>query len=88
MASALLIHSTTPITLFCWHRLYSLSILPASCLYLLKMEEFYDSSKGSIEAYLDDAAFELLTLDLPTWFINDDIKGAFSQRSAWDNVVR
>jgi hypothetical protein len=50
------------------------------------MEAFYDIDSGSIEAHLDDAGFKLVALDLPSWYINSDIKTAFASRSEWDSV--
>lgn len=52
-----------------------------------KMEDFYRVDLGSIESHVDDSAFTLLSLDLPGWFINSEIKVAFAERSAWDAVV-
>lgn len=51
------------------------------------MEARYQSNLGSLETYVDDAAFRLLSLELPRWYINPDIKVVFLDRAAWDSVV-
>ena len=52
------------------------------------MESPYDPGLGSLQAHLDDAGFRLVDLDLPSWFINPEIKVAFASRSQWDSNVR
>lgn len=54
----------------------------------LRMEEFYDPSKGGVEAHIDAAGFELVSLELPNWYINPDIKVSFTSRASWDSNVR
>ncbi|KAL6709292.1 hypothetical protein ACN47E_001699 [Coniothyrium glycines] len=51
------------------------------------MESFYDPSNGTVEAHIDDAAFTLLNLDLPSWYISTQLKVTFASRSAFNSVV-
>ncbi|QRD06273.1 hypothetical protein JI435_307780, partial [Parastagonospora nodorum SN15] len=67
----------------------------ASCLHSVflplqdfTMEDPYDARYGSIESHIDAAGFQLVNLNLPSWYINPDIKVAFASLSQWDNVVR
>lgn len=51
------------------------------------MEALYDARLGSVESHIDAAGFRLVDLDLPSWYINSEIKVAFASRSMWDSVV-
>ncbi|KAF2125804.1 hypothetical protein P153DRAFT_94243 [Dothidotthia symphoricarpi CBS 119687] len=51
------------------------------------MEDFYDARYGSIESHLDAAGFQPVSLALPSWYINRQIKVVFASRSNWDSVV-
>ncbi|OQO03108.1 hypothetical protein B0A48_11363 [Cryoendolithus antarcticus] len=51
------------------------------------MESLYQAHSHRVQSHIDDAAFRLLSLDLPGWYINADIKTIFAQRLVWDSVV-
>jgi hypothetical protein len=72
-------------------RLHPACILLAPCLSAssrpFTMEDFYDARFGSIESHIDAAGFRLVDLDLPSWYINSEIKAVFASRSDWDSVV-
>jgi hypothetical protein len=52
------------------------------------MDAFYDAQLSSIEAHIDAAGFQLASLDLPSWYINPQIRIAFASASKWDSVFR
>jgi hypothetical protein len=85
------LHPPAPRPTLRLHRLHPAGILLASCLSAssrpFTMEDFYDARFGSIESHVDAAGFQLVDLDLPSWYINSDIKVAFASRSHWDSVV-
>lgn len=70
------------------HPLHPLRSLSFSLFTTLSMEELYNPSLGSVEAHIDAAGFRLIQLDLPSWFINSEIKFAFASSSEWDSNAR
>lgn len=51
------------------------------------MENFYNASLDSLESYIDAAGFRLVSLDLPSWYINKELKVVFASQANWDSVV-
>ncbi|KAF2223404.1 hypothetical protein BDZ85DRAFT_261520 [Elsinoe ampelina] len=51
------------------------------------MDMPFDHTRCTIEEYVDDATFRLLSVPGPKWYINPDIKVTFKERPAWDAVV-
>ena len=51
-------------------------------LLIITMNSFYEVDSGSIEEYVDDAAYRLISAPLPGWYLNADIKTAFRDHAA------
>lgn len=51
------------------------------------MESFYEASSGPVESFIDNSAFNLVSLNLPRWYINADLKVTCTPRSNWDKMV-
>lgn len=51
-------------------------------LLIISMDSFYEVDSGSIEVYMDEAAYRLISAPLPGWYLNVDIKTVFRDRAA------
>ena len=51
------------------------------------MLTLHDPSLEAVEEFIDHCGFQLATLDLPTWYINGEIRYAFSGNDSWSSLV-